>query len=172
MKRVLVIGVSGAGKSTLARRLSSSLNVPFFASDPFYWGSSWRLIPAEKVRQQVLDVVNRDAWALDGNFDDEHELVWKRANCIVWLDYSIITIFRRIVTRNLYWTITRQLVWSGNRMGPRRAVSGIQHALHSYALKRRTYPLWLAELSGTEVYRFQNANETEAWLQSLRQRIR
>jgi hypothetical protein len=167
----MVIGTSGSGKSTLARRLSERLHTPFFASDPFYWKAGWKLVPSDEVLRQVVDVISREAWVLDGNFDDERELVWKRAECIVWLDYSITTILRHITVRNLHWMITGQPVWSGNRMTLRRAVSGIKHALRSHAGKRKMYPLWLAELSGTEVHRFQNMNETEAWLKSLNRHI-
>ena len=75
MKRILVIGNSGSGKSTLAKRLSECLKLPFFPSDHFYWELNWKIASSEKVRQQVRDVINQEVWILDGNFDDEYELV-------------------------------------------------------------------------------------------------
>lgn len=170
MKRILIIGTSGSGKSTLAKRLSNCLQVPFFASDPFYWEPGWKITPSEKVRQQVMDVIKHEAWVLDGNFDEEREFVWKQADCIVWLDYSLATICRRILFRNFLWLIENQPIWSENRMTLQRAISGIRHSVKSYPLKRRNYPKWLAELSGTETHRFRTSHETEIWLQSLNQR--
>ena len=167
MKRVLVIGGSGSGKSSLAQLLSARLGLPFFASDPFYWDPGWRPVPVWRVRQQVADVVRREAWTLDGNFDDEHDLVWQQADCIIWLDYPLVTVLRQVSLRNLRWLLTRQTVWSGNRMSLRRALSGIRHAFRSHALKRRNYPLWLAGLTDIEVHHFRNSRETEAWLQGL-----
>ena len=171
MQRILVIGTSGAGKSTLAQRISESLGLPFVASDHFYWEAGWKVAPAEKVHQQLSEVISREAWVLDGNFDDEREFVWGRADCIIWLDYSWLTICRRVVLRNTLWLITRQPTWSGNRMTLRRARSGLRHAVESYRVKRRNYPRWLAELSGVPSHRFCTSREAEAWLQSLNEQV-
>jgi adenylate kinase family enzyme len=169
MKRILVIGTSGSGKSSLAERLSKRLNLPFFASDHFYWEPGWKTALAEKVRQQVSEVVSREAWVLDGNFDDERDLVWKQADCIVWLDYSFMTIFRQIVLRNFRWTMTQQPTWSGNKMTLQRAISGIRHAVKSYSEKKQNYLRWLAELRSVTVYRFCTNREMEIWFQDLHQ---
>ena len=108
---------------------------------------------------------------LDGNFDDERELVWCRADSIIWLDYSLLTVCSRIVLRNFLWVITQQPTWSGNRMTLQRAFSGLRHAVKTYRIKRRNYPRWLAELSGVASYRFSTSSEEEAWLQSLNQKV-
>jgi hypothetical protein len=167
MNKLLVIGVSGAGKSTLARRLSEILKLPFFPSDGFYWEADWQIAPSNKVRQRLMDALSHDKWILDGNFDDEHTLVWKQADCIVWLDYSLPTILTQIIARNLRWTLTRQIVWSGNQMSLPRAISGIRHSIRTYAFKRKKYPLWLSGLSGIKVCRFRSKMETELWLDAM-----
>jgi adenylate kinase family enzyme len=158
---------SGAGKSTLAQRVSKSLRLPFIGSDHFYWEPGWKVASSEKVHQQVSAVVRREAWVLDGNFDNERDFVWCRAHCIIWLDYSLLTIFRRIIFRNSLWVITQQPTWSGNRMTSRRALSGLCHAVKSYSIKRRNYPQWLAELPAVQSYRFCSSREAEVWLQRL-----
>ena len=169
MKRILVIGTSGAGKSTLAQRLSKSLGLPFIASDHFYWEPGWKVALSEKIHQQLSEVIRREAWVLDGNFDDEREFVWCRADCIIWLDYSWLTIFGRIAFRNFFWLITQQPTWSGNRVTLPRVLSSICHTIKSYPSKRRLYPRWLAELSSVVSYRFRTNREAEAWLQHLNQ---
>src|SRR4030095_11515723 len=146
MERILGSETSGAGKSRLAQRASRSLGLPFIASDHFFWKPGWKVASPEEVHQQLRQVVRREAWVLDGNFDDQREFVWCRADCIIWLDYSLPTICSRIVFRNFLWVITRQPTWSGNRMTLKRALSGLRHALKSYRVKRRNYPQWLAEL--------------------------
>ena len=166
MKRILVIGTSGAGKSTLAQRLSQSLGLPFIASDHFYWEPGWTAASLEKVHEQLSEVIRQETWVLDGNFDDERQLVWGRADCLIWLDYSLLTICRRVVWRNFLWVITRQPTWSGNRMTLQRALSGLRHAVRTYRDKRRNYPQWVAELSGVASHRFCTSREAEAWLQS------
>jgi adenylate kinase family enzyme len=167
MKRILVIGNSGTGKSTLAKRLSTCLNLPYFPSDPFYWEPGWKLTPADRVFQQVRDVTSQKSWILDGNFDEYHEFVWRQADCILWLDYSLSIILKQVIIRNFKWLLTREPGWSGNRMTLRRAVSGVRHAIRSYSLKKKKYPCWLAELSEVTQYRFCTRKETETWLQGL-----
>ena len=169
MNRILVIATSGAGKSTLAQRVSISLRLPFIASDHFYWEPGWIVASSQILLHQLSEVVPREAWVLDGNFDDQREFVWSRADCIIWLDYCLLTICSRIVLRNLLWVITQQPTWSGNRMTLQRALSGLRHAVKSYRIKRRNYPRWLAESSGVASYRFTTSREAEAWLQSLNQ---
>jgi adenylate kinase family enzyme len=168
IKRILVIGNSGSGKSTLAKRLSERLRLPYFASDHFFWEPGWKPASHDRVCLQVNDVLLESAWILDGNFDEEHEHVWKQADCIIWLDYPRSTILKQIVTRNLRWAITRQRSWSGNKWTMQRAISGIRHAIQSYPLKKQIYPCWLSELSGIVVYRFRTKRETEIWFQNIR----
>ena len=169
MKRILVIGTSGSGKSTLAKRLSERLQLPFFPSDNFYWELDWKIASPDKVHQKVKDVISKDAWILDGNFDDQHEFVWKQAECIIWLDYSLLTILKQILSRNLNWVLTRQSTWSGNKMTMQRAISGIRHAVKSYSLKKEIYPRLLTDLTGVTIFRFCSKQETEMWLQGLNQ---
>lgn len=171
MKRVLIIGNSGCGKSTLARRLAERLSLPYFPSDPFYWEDNWKPAPPKRVQQQLLKVVEQQAWVLDGNFDDHRESVWQCADCLVWLDYSLPTILSRVIARNLHWALTGQSTWSGNRMTFQRAFSGIGHAIRSYPTKRRNYPHYIAELSGVVVYHFRESHQAEAWLNKLNQSL-
>jgi hypothetical protein len=167
MKRILVIGNSGAGKSTLAKRLSDCLLLPFFPSDPFYWEPGWKTASTDKVFQQISDVISRESWIIDGNFDEYHECVWRRADCILWLDYSLPIILKQIIIRNFKWLFMREPIWSGNTMTFHSAISGIRHAIRSYTLKRQNYPRWLAEIPRIPYCRFRTRKETEAWLQGL-----
>ena len=167
MQRILVIGASGAGKSTLAAELARRLDLPFFPSDPFYWEPGWKPAPAETVLRRLDEVLARERWVLDGNFDDQRKQVWTRAECVVWLDYSLATIASRSIRRNLGLLLNGGPTWSGNRMNAARAFSGIRHAFRSYGLKRRVYPGWLADLTGVEVHRLRSPRETEAWTEAL-----
>lgn len=171
MKKILVIGTSGSGKSTLAKQLSKILDVQFFPSDNFYWEAGWKITSPEKVFEEVSSVMTQKEWILDGNFETERELVWKLSDCIVWLDYSLAMILWQVTSRNFKWLLTGQTTWSGNKMTFQRAISGIRHAIKSYSEKKKNYPFWLAELSEIKVYRFSRKQETEKWLENLRQNV-
>ena len=169
MKKILVIGTSGSGKSTLAKQISEILDVQFFPSDNFYWEAGWKITPYDKVLEQVKIVISRKEWVLDGNFETERELVWKQADCIIWLDYSLNVILWQVINRNVKWLITRQIIWSGNRMTFQRLISGVRHTIKSYSKKKKSYSSWLAELSEVKVYRFSKKQETTDWIQGLKQ---
>jgi adenylate kinase family enzyme len=167
MNRILIIGTSGCGKSTLAKRVSERLQIPFFPSDEFYWEPRWKIATQDKVHRLVWNIVYQDTWILDGNFDEIHDLVWRRADCIIWLDYPLLTIFGQILTRNFRWVLTRQKIWSGNTMTLQRAISGIHHMVNSYSQKKKKYPFWLSEIPNIVCHRFRARDETEMWFENI-----
>lgn len=167
MNRVLVVGTSGAGKTTVAAGIAGRLGLPLQASDPFYWRSNWEPASQEHVDECLTAVLNQQRWVLDGNFERQWRQVWAHAECIVWLDYSLVTVLWQVATRNFGWALRRTVVWSGNRMSIRQAFSGVVHALRSHAAKRRRYPQYIAELKGVSVLRFGSRRQTRAWLSTL-----
>lgn len=167
MQRLLVIGTSGSGKSTLARAVAERLQLPYVATDSFYWEPGWKPASSTHVETCLSAALARPAWVLDGNFDVQHNRVWALADCIVWLDLSWWQIVSRVALRNVRWVLTREPVWSGNVMTWRRAWSGIRHAAMSHSLKRRLYPHWLAEAAVPRVWHFKTDREVAAWLNQL-----
>jgi hypothetical protein len=165
MKRILVIGTSGSGKTSFAMVVSEAFHLPFHASDPFYWGAHWSKVPEAVVHEKVKAVVVQHEWVLDGNFDDYREWVWEPADCILWLDYAFPLILLRVLTRNLRWWITRQPVWSGNRMTLSQVISGVQHSIRSYFIKKEKYDRWSSEYPKEKFIRFRNPRESRLWLQ-------
>jgi hypothetical protein len=167
MKRVLVIGCSGAGKSTLAAQIAERTGLPFIPTDPFYWEANWQHASRETIDQRVHETISNPTWVLDGNFVAYRNVVWRRADTIIWLDFPLWLVLFRLVKRNVGWWLTRKPVWSGNRMTVRQAWSGICHALRSHGEKRRTYPDYLAAFPDHTVLRFQTHAASCRWLASL-----
>lgn len=167
MKRIIVIGNSGTGKSTIASELASRLRLPYIASDPFYWEKDWMPAPPAVVRQRILDAVAGDLWVIDGNCIAERDIVWSRANVVIWLDYPLPLVLGRVCGRNLRWLITQEQTWSGNRMTFRRAWSGVRHAQQTYAQKRALYPGYLAEFPHLRVVHFRAPGELTRWLTQI-----
>ncbi|MGB7182428.1 MAG: hypothetical protein WBD51_10880, partial [Burkholderiaceae bacterium] len=56
IERVNVIGTSGSGKSTLARRLSVSLQLPYFEMDAVYWRPNWQEPTDEEYLPQIRQI--------------------------------------------------------------------------------------------------------------------
>jgi hypothetical protein len=119
------------------------------------------------VIEKIKTIVARETWVLDGNFEAQRELVWQRADTIVWLNYAFFLVAWRVLTRNVRWCITQEAIWSHNRITLRRAFSGIRHSLCSFAGKRRRYPQYLREVGDCEVLIFDSPQATAQWLASL-----
>lgn len=167
LKRILVIGVSGAGKSTLARAAAERLELPFIPTDDLYWSQNWGRVPAQQVCDQIAQLTTAPAWVLDGNFDAQRELVWGRADTIVWLDYPLVVTLPRLVKRNLGWYLSRKPVWAGNVMTLPQALSGMGHGLRGFRSKRRGYPEVLTTFTSAQTLRFRRPKETARWLEKL-----
>lgn len=165
--RIAVIGSSGSGKSTLAAQVAARLNLPYIPTDPLYWGENWRQVPLAEVHAQIDAVTARPQWVLDGNFDDARELVWARADALIWLDYSRAVVWSRLIRRNLKWFLSGEPTWSGNRMTLGRALSGIRHGLRRYEVKRRDYSAVLPYYQSAHILHFQQPRDTATWLSRL-----
>ena len=123
VRRVAVVGNSGSGKTALGRQLASALGVRFVELDAIYHQPDWEPLPREVFRRRVAEIVAEDAWVVDGNYSAVRDLVLARADTMVWLDLSRLTVTRQIVWRTLSRAITRAELWNGNRESWRAVLS-------------------------------------------------
>lgn len=163
-RRIAVLGCSGSGKSTLAAELATRLALPYVPTDSVFWTANWQPVPMHELRGWLTEATSVAAWVTDGNFDDLRDVLWARADLIVWLDLPLSLTLWRVAKRNLTWWITRKTVWSGQRMTLAKMWSGVRHAARTHALKRRTYPAMLAEFPNIAVLRMRSRRELADWL--------
>jgi adenylate kinase family enzyme len=115
MRRVSVVGNSGCGKSTLAKVLAARLGVPYIELDSIFHQPRWAELPREEFRARVEALAAGDAWVIDGNYSAVRDLVWARADTVVWVDLERPLVMRRIVARTVRRAVSRQVLWNGNR---------------------------------------------------------
>ena len=101
MKKVLVIGSGGSGKSTLARQLGTVLGLEVLHLDSFYWKAGWVEPPKDQWRDTVEELIDREAWIVDGNYSGTLAQRIEACDTIVFLDLSRILCLCRIVKRRL-----------------------------------------------------------------------
>jgi adenylate kinase family enzyme len=139
VRRVSVVGDSGSGKSTLAAALAARLGVPYVELDSIFHQPGWTELPRDEFRARVEAVAAGENWVIDGNYTAVRDLVWARADTVVWLDLPRPLVMRRVIGRTLRRAVLRQELWNGNRepasnwltLDPERSIimwSWTQHA--------------------------------------------
>ena len=107
--RIVVIGTTGSGKTTLARQLAILRGCRHIELDALHWEPGWEAAPLAVFRARVATAIRAEHWVLDGNYSKTYDLVWGRATAVVWLDYSLAVILRRLARRTLRRLITRSV---------------------------------------------------------------
>lgn len=173
--RIAVVGSTGSGKTTLAWTLAQQLERPHVELDALHWGPNWQAAPLELFRQRVVVALDRPQWVADGNYSQVRDLVWTRADTVVWLDYPVRVILGRLLRRTARRVVTGEELWNGNREELRNAISRdsiILWALKTYRRRRREYPELLAQPEHAHLsdIRLRSPRETDQWLKLLSER--
>ena len=115
LRRVMVRGTTGSGKTTLARALAERLGVEYVEMDAIHHLPNWTERPREETCAIVDEIVGRDGWVIDGNYGHALDHHFEKANAIVWLDYSFLTVFSRLFVRTVRRSLRKEELWAGNR---------------------------------------------------------
>ena len=116
MNRISVIGTSGSGKTTFANKLAEILRIPHVELDALHWEADWRPAPRDVFRSRARDAVGAERWVVDGNYSTSaRDLVWERADTIVWLDFSFTVTLGRALRRTIYRLAPGEECCNGNR---------------------------------------------------------
>jgi len=147
--------------------------MPHVELDSLNWGPDWTEVPVELFRDRVGTALHGDSWVVDGNYSKVRDIVWSRADTVVWLDFPLWLILWRLVRRTFQRTLTREELWGGNRERFREQFfsrsSLLLWALQTYRRRRRGYPQLLAkpEYAHLRQVRLQSPRETATWLDRL-----
>ncbi len=172
MQRINVVGTTGSGKTTMARRIAEVLGFPHVELDALHWGPGWEEAPVEVFRERVSEAIRGSPWVVDGNYGKVRDIVWGRADTVVWLDYGFLRIFLRLLWRTLRRMVLRERLWNDNQEDL-TAVFGkdsiLLWAITSYPKNKEEYPKRMSapEYAHIRFIRHGSPRETEEWLETL-----
>jgi len=170
--RILILGRTGSGKTTLARELASARGAPHVELDSLYFAADFSTAPLPVLRERTSAAIAGDRWVTDGNKRAVRDLVWPRADTIVWLDYSAHVSLWRLAKRARIRTsaLSARAAETGRRSAlPQQmlaAARGVLTALRSHRGQRRDYPRMFAEPANRHlaVARLRSPAATREWL--------
>jgi adenylate kinase family enzyme len=172
-RRLCVIGTTGSGKSTMAGELSRRLCIPRLEIDSVYWLPGWKERDRQVTRQVLEEFTRAEAWVVDGNYRWLRDIIWPKAEALVWLDYPLSVVMWHLWHRTWQRVLSRELLWGTNQ---ERLVeqffskdSLFLWALKTYGRHKKEYsrlPL-LPDQAHLKVYRLRTTSEANAWLEAI-----
>ncbi|MEZ4504156.1 MAG: adenylate kinase [Dehalococcoidia bacterium] len=174
-RRIAFIGNTSAGKSTLAAELARRLDVPHIELDALYWEPNWVGAEREVFRARVDAATGVEGWTSSGNYlTAVQDLVWGRADTVVWLDYPLRVLVPRLWGRTyrrwrdgeLLWGTNRENVWQHFKLWNQEQ-SLVAFQLRQQLPKRRRYEAEMRDPCWAHVTfeRLRSPREAEAWLE-------
>jgi len=113
MKRILLIGCGGSGKSTLSKKLEALLGIEVIHLDEYYWKPYWVESNKEEWANVVKKLMAGEKWIMDGNYGGTMDMRIKRADTIIFLNYSTFTCTSRIIKRVFQYRIRIRFCFLG-----------------------------------------------------------
>lgn len=168
--RIAIIGITGSGKTTLATQLARHLRAPRIELDELHWGPNWTPAPPEQFRAAADAATAHHRWVADGNYSAVRDLVWPRADTVIWLDYPLIVNLWRLTRRNIARIATGARLYHGNRESFRTHFLS-RDSLYLWAVQSyRRHPRQWADLLASGDYphlatlRLRSPAATRRWL--------
>jgi adenylate kinase family enzyme len=169
-----VVGLTGSGKTTLAGQLASRMDVPHVELDALFWEPGWVEAYPHVFRARIAEATSGHGWVTCGNYWSKaaHDILWPRADTIVWLDLPLRVALRRVTVRTVRRGLTGVELWSGNREhlgGLWAKDSLLRWAVANHSRLRDRYlasvddPLW----SHLEFVRLRTPGAVRRWLRDV-----
>ncbi|MCX6642578.1 MAG: adenylate kinase, partial [Candidatus Bathyarchaeota archaeon] len=160
---------------TLAKKLSEKLCLDFIELDALHWEPNWVEAPDAIFRKRVETAISSERWVVAGNYKIVRDLIWSRADALIWLDYPLETIFWWLTRRTFKRWWSQELLWGTNRENilvhfKLWSQDSLYHWLFkTYWQRKREYKQLLSEPRNAHltVVHFKSPHEAEKWFTHL-----
>ncbi len=171
--RIVVVGTSAVGKSSFARALAARAQLAYVELDELHWSADWREKATREFAQLVDAATKGPSWVVDGNYGVIRDLLWPRANLIVWLNYGFARTLWRGLRRSLERLWRHTELWHGNHESWRLTFlskrSILLWIIRTHARRRREFVALRAsgQYSQLQWLEFKRPAEAERWFSQL-----
>jgi len=165
MKKVAIVGCGGSGKSHVARALGDVLDAPVTHLDAAFYDDEWNELPMEKFTAVQRDLVAREKWVIDGNYNSTLQIRLEACDTVVLMDVSTLAA--------LWGVSSRQL-----RHGAGHKGNGVHNRIHWGVIKyvatyrRKMRPRVMAKIDRfatghADVVLLTSRRQTRRWLRKV-----
>jgi adenylate kinase family enzyme len=174
-KRLVVVGSTSSGKSTLAKGLANKIGADFIELDALHWEPNWIEAADEIFRERAEAATSSEAWIVAGNYHVVRDIIWPKAQVILWLDYPFYIVFWRLLKRTIRRSVLKEKLFSDNVENFRTHLklwsdeSLFYWLFKTHWRRKREYPTLFAEAQHAHlnVFRFKHPAEAERWLDEV-----
>lgn len=163
MKKVIVIGCPGSGKSVFSKELRKITGIPLVHLDMLYWNADGTTVPKEVFLERLMSAVSGDEWIIDGNYASTMEMRIDLCDTVFFLDYPTEVCLDGIEKRR--GKARDDLPWVEQDVDS-EFVEFVR--FYNKKMRPRVFEL-LDKYQNKDIYVFQNREEGDAFLSSLRQ---
>lgn len=86
-RRIVVLGGTSSERTSLARLIAQARVAPHVDLDGLHVEPGFRTVSLPVLRERTVSAISRDRWVTECDRSAVRDLVWPRADTVVWLDY-------------------------------------------------------------------------------------
>ena len=90
------------------------MDVVFIDLDHLHCEADWVEAPDAVFRERTHQAVAVDSWVVAVNYSQVRDIVWPRADTLVWPDYSFVVVFSRMIRRTVRRVVKKEILFAGN----------------------------------------------------------
>ena len=161
MKRVIVTGCPGSGKSTFSRELQRLTGLPLISLDNIWWKPDRTHISREEFDARLAEILQTDAWILDGSYSRTFEPRIAACDTVILLDYDTDVCMESIRAR--VGKERADIPWTEQTLDPELVA-----IVETY--KERNNPVLHAlfqRYADKDIHIFRTRDEAKEWLETL-----